>query len=199
MRFAELYTYAAGLPKPPVGFDFLRGQIAAHHHEIGRVDVYEVEYPTPTRQAYFRLGSQERTSPYSDAYRIAEIIHCRALKADVRELRYALTKEMMHIFDAPEAVVNTREKFEALLKEIQNRPLPADASAMMTAELDTRWMAAIILCPKNFRDQYVADYKAQKIAAFDIAEIFDVPEWIAPFVMDDYYDVAFAELVGPAA
>jgi len=103
---------------------------------------------------------------------------------------------MMHVFDAPDAVVDTREKFETLLREIQNRPLPADASTMMKSELDTRWMAAIILCPKNFRDQYVADYKAQKIASFDIAEIFDIPEWVAPFVMDDYYDLAFARLVG---
>jgi len=196
MQFAELYSYAAGLPKPPVGFDFLRRLIGARHPEIGRVDVYEVEYPTPTRQAHFRLGERDRTSPYSDEFSIAEIIYCHALKADARELRYALTKEMMHIFDAPEAVVDTREKFEALLREIQNRPLPADASTMMQSELDTRWMAAIILCPKNFRDQYVADYKAQKIASFDIAEIFDIPEWVAPFVMDDYYDVAFTRLVG---
>ncbi len=196
MRFADLYTFAAGLLKPPVGFDYLRGQIAAHHPDIGRVDVYEVEYPAPNHQAYFRLGDRDRTSPYSDDFAVAETIYCQALKVDPRELRYALTKEMMHVFDAPGAVVDTREKFTTLLREIQNQPLPADASEMMQSELDTRWMAAIILCPKNFRDRYVEDYGAQKIAPFDIAEIFDVPEWVVPFVMDQYYDVAFAKLVG---
>lgn len=195
MRFADLYTFAAGLPKPPVGFDFLRRQIAAHHPEIGRVDVYEVEYATPNHQAYFRLGNRERTSPYSDDFAVAEIVHCHALKADPREYRFALTKEMMHVFDEPGAVANTREKFTALLREIQNKPLPEDASEMMRSETDTRWMASIILCPKNFRDQYVADFNAQKIAAFDIAQIFDIPEWVVPFVMDQYYDVAFAKLV----
>lgn len=195
MHFADLYQYAAGLKAPPVGFDFLRKKIAAHHSTIGRVDVYEVEYPTPTKQAHFRLGDRDRTSPYSDEFPVAEIIYCHALKADARELRFALTKEMMHIFDAPAAVVDTREKFAALLREIQNKPLPADASAALKSELDTRWMAAIILCPKNFRDQYVPDYKAKKIAAFDISEIFDVPEWVGPFVMDDYYDAAFARLM----
>jgi hypothetical protein len=102
----------------------------------------------------------------------------------------------MHIFDKPESFVDTREKFGDLLREIQNRPLPSDASLMMKSELDTRWMAALILCPKNFRDQHFPAYTKKDLANFDIASIFDIPEWVAPFVMDPYYDRAFARLLG---
>jgi hypothetical protein len=194
MRFADLYQRASKLAAPPVGFDFLRKQVDAHHQTIGRVDVYAVEYPVPNREAHFRLGESERTSPYADEFEIAEIIYCEALGDDPRELRYALTKELMHIFDAEDALVDTPEKFKDLLREIQNRPL--STSAMFRSELDTRWMAAVILCPRNFRDLYVEGYKNGDLANFDIAEIFDIPEWVAPFVMDDYYDEAFATLVG---
>lgn len=196
MQFRDLYNFASALQHPPVGFDYLRRIVDGHHPTIGRVDVYAVEYPTPNNQAHFRLGETDRSSPYEDEFNVAEIVYCEALAADQRELRYALTKELMHIFDGPDAVVDSREKFEKLLREIQNRPLPRDASPMMLAELDTRWMAAIILCPKRFRDNYIAEYKAKTLEDFDIAEIFDIPEWVAPFVMDDYYDTAFARLVG---
>lgn len=195
MLFSQLYAYAESLPAPPVGFDFLRGQVKAHHSSIGRVDVFSVEYPVPNHQAHFRLGDRERTSPYDDEFDVAEIIYCHALATDAREMRYALTKELMHIFDGPTARVDTPEKFQQLLREIQNKPLPADASDMLLSELDTRWMAALILCPKKFRDQYVADHKSKKLQDFDIAEIFDIPEWVIPFVMDDYYDTAFKKLL----
>jgi len=195
MQFQELYLYAEGLPHPPVGFDFLRAKVKAFHPSIARVDVFRVEYPVPNRQAHYRLGDRERTSPYDDEHDVAEIIYCHALEADAREMRYALTKELMHIFDSPAAMVDTAEKFRQFLREIQNKPLPADSSAMLLSELDTRWMAALILCPKKFRDQYVADYKSKKLQNFDIAEIFDIPEWVAPFVMDDYYESAFKKLL----
>ncbi|WP_315826079.1 hypothetical protein [Bradyrhizobium sp. SZCCHNG3015] len=195
MIFADLYNYAESLPKPPVGFEFLRKTVVAHHPTIGRVDVYAVEYPAPNNQAHFRHGDRDRTSPYDDDFEVAEIIYCHALEADIRERRYALTKELMHIFDGPEARVDTKEKFSTLLREIQNRPLPEDASAMFLSELDTRWMAALILCPKRFRDQYLDAYRNKELAIYDIAEIFEIPEWVVPFVMDDYYDRAYQKLI----
>lgn len=195
MIFADLYEYAAKLPVPPVGFDYLRGMVKAFHADIDRVDVFAVEYAVPNHEAYYRLGDRERTSPYDDEFDVAEIVYCHALEAHPKELRYALTKELMHIFDDADARVDTAEKFVRFLREIQNKPLPADSSKMLLSELDTRWMAALILCPKNFRDQYVDDYKNKRLQDFDISEIFDIPEWVVPFVMDDYYDNAFRKLL----
>jgi hypothetical protein len=36
-------------------------------------------------------------------------------------------------------MVDTAEKFRQFLREIQNKPLPADSSDMLLSELDTRW------------------------------------------------------------
>ncbi|MDZ4056172.1 MAG: hypothetical protein U1D69_04265 [Polynucleobacter sp.] len=195
MDFREFYEYVNRLEKPPVGFDFLRGLIAAHHREIGRVDLFAVTHPTPTRDAYYRLGDTDRTSPYEEEFAVGEIVYCESLDLDERELRFALTKELMHVFDAVEARTDTREKFEKLLREIQNRPLPADQSLMFKTELDTRWMASIVLCPKRFRDELIDKYRNGEIADFDVAEEFNIPEWVAPFIMDDYYDAAFRSLL----
>lgn len=195
MIFRDLYERVTQLAHPPVGFDFLRKVIGAYHQEIGRVDVWAVNNPIPTRQAHFRLGF-DRSSPYEEEFTVAQIIYCEELDKDERERRFALTKELMHVFDGPEARTDSREKFEQLLREIQNKPLPGDASQMLKTELDTRWMAAIILCPKKFRDEMLADYRAKKLEDFDVAERFDVPEWVVSFVMDDYYDKALARLLG---
>lgn len=195
MIFRELYDRAAALPAPPVGFNYLCDLIVAYHDELGRIDTYAVTHPEPNKQAYYRLGENDRSSSYDEEFQVAEIVYCDGLDADERERRFALTKELMHVFDQPDAMVDTPEKFRALLREIQNKPL--DQSPMFKSELDTRWMAAIILCPKPFRDNVLADYQAKRLENFDIAEFFDIPEWVAPFVMDDYYNVAFARFVGP--
>ena len=194
MIFRELYERAAALPGPPVGFNYLCDLIVAYHADIGRIETYAVTHPEPDRQAYWRLGDTDRSSGYDEEFQVGQIVYCDGLDSDERERRFALTKELMHVFDQAEARVDTPDKFRSLLREIQNKPL--EQSSMMKSELDTRWMAAIILCPKPFRDSVIDDYKAKKLENFDIAEKFNIPEWVAPFVMDDYYEVAFARLMG---
>jgi hypothetical protein len=81
------------------------------------------------------------------------------------------------------------------LESLASNPV-VNSSDMLLSELDTRWMAALILCPRKFlRNKYVADHKSKKLQDFDIAEIFDIPEWVVPLVMDDYYDAAFKKLL----
>lgn len=195
MIFAELYRRAEALPAPPVGFDFLRGLVTAHHSDIGEVRVYATTYTPPNGQAHYRLGEADRTSGYGQEYQVAEIRYCESLDDDGRELRFALTKELMHVFDTAEERVDTPDKFRRLLHEIQNEPLGRHQSEMYRSELNTRWMALLVLCPKVFRDQYVADYRAGRIADFDIAERFEIPEWTAEALMDDYYDQVYEAFV----
>lgn len=196
MNFSDLYRYAEQLDRSPVGFDFLRGKVIAHHDQIGRVDVLAVNYPQPTGQAYFRHGEPDRTSAYDEEFEVAEIVICDTLQGEEAELRFALTKELMHVFDNDEERVNTREKFITLIHEIQNGPLPTHASLMYQSDLMTRWMALLVLCPKRFRDMHIADFRASKLAPFDIAAMFEIPEWTVPYIMDDYYDTVHAEFVG---
>ena len=97
--------------------------------------------------------------------------------------------------DRDKSSLDTREKFVKLLKEIQNKPMPAHASPAFQSEMDTRWMALVMLCPKVLRDRRAASYHKDEIEDFDISEEFRVPEWVVPFVMDDYYDEAFNLLI----
>lgn len=195
MLFREFYNYVKDLKGPYVPFEELRKIVNAHHHGIGRVDVIYVQHPEPNRQAFYRLADNERSSPHEEEFTVAEIVCCDGLKEDLRERRFACTKELMHVFDTGEQRADSREKFITLMREIQNKPMPQHESPMFRSELDTRWMAAIALCPKHLRDLYVDDYKKKNLADFDIAEIFRIPEWVVPFVMDDYYEVAYSSLV----
>jgi len=196
MLFRDLYNIAEAIERPFVRFEALRAAVNAMHGEIGRVDVIAVHYQEPNHQAFYRLTDNDRSSPYEEEFTVAEIVYCVGLDEHPRERRYALTKELMHVFDTPEQRADTREKFISLMKEIQNRPMPQHESQMFRSELDTRWMAALALCPKKFRDEYLPKFRGQEIASFDIAEIFRIPEWVVPFIMDDYYDVAHETLVG---
>ncbi|UYN99281.1 MAG: hypothetical protein KIT02_15385 [Devosia sp.] len=196
MLFRDLYKIVEQeFTEAPVSFDFLRSTVNKGHAGVGEIKIWAITYPVPNHQAHYVLLYTDRTSGYDDEFDVAEIRYCDALDGDPFERRYALTKELMHVFDTDAEKTDTREKFIKLLKEIQNQPLAAHASAMFNSELDTRWMAAIILCPKYLRDKYYPDYWANKIEDFELSEIFQIPEWVIGFIMDDYYDEAFELLM----
>lgn len=195
MLFRDLYYIAESVEKPYIRFGMLRDSINAHHPKVGRVDLRRVVYPTPTHSAYYQLADTDRDSPYEEEYTVAEIVFCSGLDADQRERRYALTKELMHAFDTAEEEAGTRERFIQLMRDVQNRPLPKHASPMYQSELDTRWMAALVLCPRKFRAEYVTGSAATPVVVAEFAAKFLIPEWVSSFVLDDYYDIAFETLV----
>lgn len=195
MLFRDFYKHLETLEGPFVRFEQLRAIVNGHHPGIGRVDVIYIQHQEPNRQAFYRLAGGERTSPYDEEFTVAEIVCCEELRQHPLERRYACTKELMHVFDTDEQRADSREKFIKLMREIQNKPMIQHESPMFRSELDTRWMAAIALCPQHLREPFVQPYKTKEIADFDIAEIFRIPEWVVPFVMDDYYDIAFHALV----
>lgn len=195
MNFKNLVDRVNALDSPKVPFKVLRQIINDHHAGIGIVNVRAIEYPTPNMQAFYRLVGEDRTSAYEEPFDEVEICYCSGLDGQPRERRYAWTKELMHVFDADAERVDTKEKFKTLLREIQNRPLPQDASPMYLADMNTRWKAVLVLCPKKFRDDYREKYLAGQMEAYEIAEMFRVPEWIVPFVMDEYYDTVYASFM----
>jgi hypothetical protein len=195
MHFRDLVAHVIEQDKPTVSFDFLREKINLHHAGVGIIKVWSIQYEEPNQQAFYRLIGEDRTSAYEDPFVEAEIRYCRELDEHPRERRYALTKELTHVFDTENERVNSKEKFKKFLREIQNQPMPGDASAMYKADLNTRWKAAVLLCPKKFRDQYKPHYDADAMRPFEVAEKFMVPEWIVSFVMDDYYDKVYADFL----
>lgn len=195
MQFQDLVRQTIELDKPVIGFEFLRRKVILQHAGIGVVQTYAINYPVPNGEAIWLLGEAQRTSAYEEEFFDAKIPFCSSLKHDKKELDYKLTKELCHAFDPKSARTNTREKFKTLIKEIQNRPLPGTESKMYQSEPSKRWMAAILLCPKKFRDQFKPIYDDGDIELYELAEIFKIPEWVVPWVMDDYFDEVYETFV----
>lgn len=196
MRFRDFYNHIVQRStEPPVRFELLRAIINEHHAGVGEIKIYPIRYVEPNHQAHFVMTGVDRSSPYDDEFITAEIRYCEALNEDRAELRFSLTKELMHVFDADDERTDTREKFVRLLREIQNEPLPEHASAMFKAELRTKWMALIALCPKPIRDKFYSAYQAKTIESFEVAEALRLPEWVIPYLMDEYYEEALTALL----
>jgi hypothetical protein len=196
LLFKDLYKLVETEVKlPPVRFERLRTLINHGHAGVGEIKVWAIEYPVPNHQAHYVMTGVDRTSGYDEEFITAEIRYCEGLDKDPRDRRFALTKELMHVFDNASEMTNTREKFLQLTGEIQNQPLPEHASAMYNSELGTKWMALIILCPRHIREIFLEDYKTKKILGFEVAEKLRLPEWVIQYVMSDYYDKAFESLM----
>lgn len=195
MFFRDLYRLVEQQEQPPIRFETLRHLINTTHSGVGEINVWAIKYPQPNHQAHYIMLGTDRTSPYEEEFKIAEIRYCEELDKHPRTRRFALTKELMHVFDSESEMTNTREKFIQLTKEIQNQPLPQHASDMFKAELGTKWMALIVLCPRPLRNKYFDRYHAREIEGFEVAEKLALPEWIVPYIMDDYYDDAFDALM----
>lgn len=196
MLFRDLYKLIVEeVQVPPVRFERLRHLINLHHAGVGEINVRAIQYPEPNHQAHYVLLDVDRTSPYEDEFIIAEIRYCDALDNHRRDRRFALTKELMHVFDNNAEMTDTREKFIELLREIQNQPLAEHASEMYKSELSTKWMALIILCPAHIRALYLDKYWNKQIEGFEIAEKLNLPEWVIQYIMDDYYEKALEALL----
>ena len=118
MLFKDLYDIVvAETHEPPVRFERLRAIINERHAGVGEVKVWAIKYAEPNNQAHYRMIGTDRSSAYEEEFILAEIRYCEALDHDEAERRYALTKELMHVFDNEDEMTNTREKFIRLVKE----------------------------------------------------------------------------------
>ncbi|RWM76903.1 MAG: hypothetical protein EOR99_28080 [Mesorhizobium sp.] len=196
MRFKDLYDEAvAQVQEPPVRFELLKALINQRHHGVGEIEVRAISYPVQNHQAHFVTLGEDRTSAYDEEFTVAEIRYCDGVDEHPNERRFALTKELMHVFDTEEEKTNTRARFVQLMSEIQNTPLPQHASAMYLSEIATKWMAAVILCPKHIRQPLLDPYREGTMKEAEIAAKLQIPRSFIPDIMDDYYNRAFDTLM----
>lgn len=193
MKFKDLYDQIEANPNKPVGFEFLRAAISDHHNGIQEVKVWRLSYNPPRRDAHFTL-IDDRSSPYDGEFLVADISYCAALEREPDELMFALTKELMHVFDPPESRIDTKEKFVQFLKDLQNTPLDGQNIALET-EHRARWMALVALCPMSLRTGIKAEIEAGKALKSEVAQRLGLPEWLIDVVLDDYYEEALGILM----
>lgn len=193
MRFRDLYKAVENeITQPSVRFEFLRERINQSHFGVGEINVYPVVHPKPIYQAHYILREMDRSSAYEEEYQVARIHYCTGLDNHIFLKRFALTKELMHVFDADSELTDSRDKFIELVREIQNQPI-SDASGMYRSELGTKWMALIILCPKPVRAQLLEQFNSG-VSVMELSAQVSLPEYLIPHILDPYYEEAF-ELV----
>lgn len=204
MSFLSLYDFAEAeaqraLEAPaepqvraPVEVEALREKVVAQG-AVTSVVVHAVELDPDVSFGHIVI-EDERTSPYDEQELVARIRFVRDLNRCWA--RFVICKELMHVYDSPDEVVNDRERFYRLLREIEARRI--DASALVVSEFRAEWMALLILCPRVARDSFKADYSAERISPYEIALRFRIPEACVASLMGDYYEEAYETLIaGP--
>ncbi|MEM6858619.1 MAG: hypothetical protein AAF559_12170 [Pseudomonadota bacterium] len=109
------------------------------------------------------------------------------------ERRFVWCKEMMHIFDTVDGCVSTPDEYRGLLREIEMKPLEPSES-YLTENL-AKWMALLILCPKEQRDRMKAEHEAGQLSDYDVALAFRIPEVVVSSLFSEYYDTYHARFI----
>lgn len=193
MDFKDLYHEVEAEGPKPAAFDFLRAKVIAGLPWLEAVNVWRLPHKPATREARYTVFD-DRSSPYNAEYLVADISYCASLEDDPTELRFALTKELMHVFDQRDTWIDTREKFIKFLKDLQNTPLDM-ANGSLQSEHMARWMAILVLCPRQMRDKVKAQLLAKEKILAEVAEAWALPEWLISIAIDDYYDTAHSVLI----
>lgn len=196
MNFADLYDYAARFREPIIRVRRdLCPRIIMDHGDVGQVNFWPVEIDEDTILGYM-IYDFDRSSPYGDEFRIVDVRYGNALNRCWR--RFVCCKELMHVFDSEEERTDTRHKFYTQMAQLESPPLNQDASAMLSAEIKTVWMALAVLCPLPLRNQYRAQWQRKEITDYDVALKFRIPEVVIHNVMSDYFEQAINRLISEA-
>jgi hypothetical protein len=180
-----------GSPQP-VAFEFLREQVTKDQSLVANLDVWGIHYEIPISDARFTLFD-ERESQHEEPVYMAEISFCSSLESDPPYLRFALTKELMHVFDPMDTWINTRDKFIGFLKDLQNSPLEM-TNGPIRVEHKAKWMALLVLIPLSLRE-YISDSVSVKgISKNEMAQELGLPRSLIDTALDEYYLTALQQL-----
>lgn len=194
MNFADLYRAVVTEGAKPAPFEFLRAQVIQGLDWLEEVKIWRLTHKPPTGEARYTVFD-DRTSAYNGEYLVVDISYCASFEDDPPELRFALTKELMHVFDERETWVDSREKFIKFLKDLQNTPFDTRNGSVHSEHM-ARWMAILVLCPRPMREEIKRQLVEKSKILPEVAEAWGLPEWLISVAMDDYYDRAHQLLIG---
>jgi hypothetical protein len=194
VNFADLYRAVEAAGARPAAFEFLRDSVIEGIGWLEEVVIWRLTHSPPTREARYTLFD-DRTGAYNSEYLVADISYCAALEDDIPELRFALTKELMHVFDDRKTWIDSREKFIKFLKDLQNTPIDFE-NGSVSSEHMARWMAILVLCPRPLRDTIKAQLTDKSKILPELAEELGLSEWLISVAVDDYYETAYKVLIG---
>lgn len=191
--FKDLYELAEVACKSGlVTYDFVASKVV-EAKVVEEVVRWGVDYSPPNGQAYFKL-TDDRTSPYDGEYLVADIIYCNSLEHDLAKFRFALVKELMHVFDDTVSRTDTPEKLKQHLRDIQNVPL--DRPPALADEVIAQWRALLVLCPLHLRNQMLEKITQNGVLPLEFVQTLVLPLNVITSALDPYYLVAHQALTG---
>lgn len=100
--------------------------------------------------------------------------------------RFIFTKELMHVFDAPDEKTDNRDKLD---KQIQRLRDPAATDTpQYRAELKAYWRALGVLCTQKKRDEHKALLEKDQISWDVVAASLSIPVAAVRNMMSDNFD-----------
>jgi hypothetical protein len=131
----------------------------------------------------------KRIAPYKEPKRCALIIFNGNIPIEYQRL--ACCKELVHLFDVPPLVTNTRDSIITLIGHLTGglnitTPEPGDWQAIK--DKLALYQALAILFPHEAREDLMPFYANGTISDAWIAEYFCIPEEYVEFLMSDKWD-----------
>lgn len=170
-------------------------EIQAEIIEIGMVaeiHVDAVDLDKSISKGHIIIEDQ-REALHDDAHLVAQIRVDRDLNRCW--IRYVTCKELMHVFDNEDEVVSNAERFHELMEEVDSPRMGGDISPRYISEFSAMWMALLILCPRDARNEWKGRLERGEVTPYQVALRFRIPEDVVHGLMDDYYERAYERLI----
>jgi hypothetical protein len=205
MEYVELYQFAqniiterseAGKSLAIVPVSSLKDELIRRIGWLADINFHPVETKDGDPLGHYECYS-DTDSRWDDPDAWVVLITYDATKLNICKQRFVWCKELMHIFDTEDGSVKTADEYRGLLTEIELKPI--DPSEAYLSENMAKWMALLILCPKQQRDEMMGRAAAEGLTDYDVALHFRIPEVIVSSLFSTYYDKYYERFVGSAA
>lgn len=174
-----------------MSFSAVKKRVLSDIDWIGGINVYPVDFKPEDPFGHFEIFC-EREDRYEDPETWVALITYRNNLNDCNS-RLVWFKEIMHVFDGPDAETDSAEKYMTLMSEIENRPI--SPSGAYLSEINATWMALLALCPKEFRDEAVGRLERDEVTEYEVALEFKIPEGVISGLRSSQYDNAYEMLI----
>lgn len=106
--------------------------------------------------------------------------------------RFVIAKELMHMFDQPNTMTDSGDKFDQLLFELSVSE--QSRSPQLQSEIKAFWMALGALCPESFRNEFRIKRESNTLTDYDIALQFRIPEMYVPLLFQPRFSTIVESL-----
>jgi hypothetical protein len=192
MKFSDLYNFSNKLDTEYTSVNLLIEEVKKRHNNVDDVELYPVDIDAEISFGHIKFRTYVPV-PYAAIKTVASIRFDKKRNRCWRRL--IVCKELMHVFDSSDEIVDTEIKFKKLMSEFDSPPLSADSSPMYQSELRAQWMAISCLVPARLKQFYTEKLLTGAMSDYEIALKLKIPQDFVPSFVNPYYDVVLKKLL----